>query len=318
HAIMKNFYQTAVDSLIQNPTVAEWPTLANVLQRAALRAPIAWQLPVLSCQAVGGQGQAAMPAVRAFTCIHISILLVDDMLDEDPRGEHLQIGIGPAANLALALSALASQVLLEDQDQIRAQTALAALTRMQFELSRGQDLDAQNPGTEEAYWQIAHAKSGVYFGAALYLGALYGGADPPICNQLDAFGQIYGEIMQIHNDLNDSLEENPGPDWLQQRYSLPILFACVVEHPDLARFLELRAAIQSPGALQEAQAILVRCGAISYSVNELVKRAAQARALLESIPLAERADLAKLLDETIEPVEKLFEKVGAEFSTEAF
>jgi heptaprenyl diphosphate synthase len=267
---------------------------------------------VVACQAVGVPSGAAAPAVSAFTAVHISILLIDDLLDEDPRGEHMQIGSGRAANLAVALSALASAFLLDAGDAATAAKAARALSQMQFTLSRGQDLDAQNPGSEEAYWAITHGKSGVYFATALYLGALFGGASDAIGGQMQAFGELYGDIMQIHDDLNDCMEEQPGPDWKLGRYSLPILFASLVDHPDRARFLELRAAIEQPGALEEAQAILVRSGAISYSVNELLKRHAQAKALLAEMSLVKREDFDMLLQEVVDPVERLFAAVGAE------
>ena len=304
-----DFYQNSVQSLKDYASGADWPELNEVLDRAARRAPIAWKLPVVACQAVGGPSGAASPAVSAFTAVHISILLIDDLLDEDPRGEHMRIGNGRAANLAVALSALAGAFLLDARDAAKASRALS---QMQFTLSRGQDLDAQNPGTEEAYWAITRGKSGVYFATALYLGALFGGASDTIGGQMQAFGELYGDIMQIHDDLNDCMEEQPGPDWEQGRYSLPILFASLVEHPDRARFLELRAAIEQPGALEEAQAILVRSGAISYSVNELLKRHAQAKALLAEMSLAKREDFDMLLQEVVDPVERLFAAVGAE------
>ena len=65
-------------------------------------------------------------------------------------------------------------------------------------------------------------------------------------------------------------------------------------------------------ALEEAQAILVRCGAISYSVKELVERHAKARKLVSEISLADDALLFTLLDEVIAPVERLFSKVGGD------
>jgi geranylgeranyl pyrophosphate synthase len=307
-----NFYQTAVETLKAHELVQGWPELAGVLDRAALRAPIAWKLPVVACQAVGGAGQEALPAVSAFTCVHISILLVDDLLDEDPRGEHMHIGAGRAANLAVALNALSTAFLLDTYDGPQAAQVSRALNTMQVALSRGQDLDVQNLGTEEAYWEIAHGKSGVYFATALYLGALCGGANKALANQTYRFGEVYGEMMQIHDDLNDCMEEAPGPDWQQGRYSLPILFASIVGHPDRERFRQLCENIDKPGALKEAQSILVRCGAISYSVNEILKRHAAAKELLDAMPLAKRGEFDKLLREVIEPVENLFATVGAE------
>ena len=45
-----------------------------------------------ACEAVGGSTTQSLPALVAVACSHIGIVLVDDMLDADPRGEHLRAG----------------------------------------------------------------------------------------------------------------------------------------------------------------------------------------------------------------------------------
>jgi geranylgeranyl pyrophosphate synthase len=310
-----NLYKEAFEPLLAHKISKSWPELEGLLSRAAARKLIAWKLPLLACQAVGATAKKALPAVSAFICIHISILLIDDLLDEDPRGEHHRIGVGRAANLAVALNSFAHSLLLEDGEDERARVASKALADMQLALSHGQDLDVQNQASEEAYWQVTHGKSAVYFGTAFLLGAIYADAKPVLADQLRRFGEIYGEIMQIHDDLNDCLDSPANPDWLQGRYPLPILFAEVVDHPERDRFIELRKEAEKPGSLAEAQAILVRCGAISYSVKELVERHAKASALINEMFLVDDSLLCTLLDEVIAPVERLFEKVGGDLKT---
>ncbi len=305
-------YQQAIQALLTHPQTLKWPALAELCERARAHKPIAWDFSIIAAEAVGGKPEAAVPAVSALTCAHMALIVIDDLLDEDPRGAYHQLGTGRAANLASALFCLGLDVLLNSKITER-ELAAAALNGLMLRTAYGQDLDVQNPQTEEAYWAVTKAKSSPYFGAGLYLGALCGGANFGLAAQLKQFGELFGEIMQIHDDLNDCLASPANVDWLQGRFPLPILFAQGVAHPQQARFIQLRSQASDPAALAEAQAILVSCGAISYCVNELILRQGQAERLLGDIPLANPAPLAKLLADSIAPVQHLFAKVGADF-----
>ena len=300
----------STEGLLKHEICKKWPELKEALIRSTAREPFSWKLPVVACEAVGGESQDTLPALAAFTCIHIGIRLIDDLLDEDARLESVEGNLARTANLAIAFNALSQDYLLSDKNDPRAAMAMKELGHMQLVLAYGQDLDAQNLGNEESYWEIAHAKSGVYFASALCVGAIYGGASSSLAEKMREFGIVYGEIMQIHDDLNDTLDEAVGPDWEQGRYPLPILFAEIVEHPDQARFIELREDIHKKGALKEAQEILVRCGAISYAVNELMLRHEKAQGLLDDLALKKPEVIQALLDEVMEPVEHLFKVVG--------
>lgn len=96
-----------------------------------------------------------------------------------------------------------------------------------------------------------------------------------------------------------------NPDWINGRSPLPILFAQVVDHPARTRFLELRRAIPDPAALEETQTILVRCGAISYAVDQLLSRYRLAEEKLAATRLVYKIELETLLDEVMEPVDYL-------------
>jgi geranylgeranyl pyrophosphate synthase len=305
-------YKEAIQFLLNDPVVKTWPDLHHAITQA--KKPIAWDFPVKACQAVSAGETHALPAVAAITCAHMALILIDDLLDEDPRGVHLRIGTGRAANLATGLSSLAIRVLLNAKECEERERAAAALNEMMGETAFGQDLDVQNMRTEEGYWAVTRAKSSPYFGVALYIGALFGEAPVEVAEQLRGFGRLFGEVMQIHDDLNDCLASPANVDWSQGRLPLPILFADLVEHPDRERFISLRSQVAEPEALKEAQTILVCCGAISYCVNELLARQEKARGLLGDITLADPAPLEQLLDQAIAPVKHLFAAVGAEFS----
>lgn len=304
-------YQSTVDYLLTLPVIQSWPELQVLFTRAASRRPKYWELPIQACEAVGGSVAQAIPAVAAVACAEMSIMLIDDMLDEDPRGEYHHAGHAKVANYAAALQAAAFEAFCSNvQPEIRL-PGLCSLNRMILTIALGQHLDVQNPPDEIAYWHVVENKSAPFFGAALYLGALVGRASNKVANELEQLGWLYGEMIQIHDDLNDTMAVPANPDWIQKRLPLPILFAQVVDHPERARFLELRQNISTPEALSEAQDILIHCGAVSYCADQLVRRHQAAQETLNTIPLVRREILDALLEELIVPVYGLFRETGA-------
>jgi hypothetical protein len=117
-------------------------------------------------------------------------------------------------------------------------------------------------------------------------------------------------MIQIHDDLNDTMAIPANPDWALGRKPLPILYALSVEHSDRGRFMEIHQHITAEADLREAQAILIRCGAVSYCVDQLLRRHGQAQKILGEISLLHREGLDDLLDEIIAPIKKLFGALG--------
>jgi len=62
--------------------------------------------------------------------------------------------------------------------------------------------------------------------------------------------------------------------------------------------------------LSDAQDILVRSGAVSYCVDQLLRRYQVAQQMLDAIPLVQRENLDALLLEVIAPVQQLFREMG--------
>ncbi|MCI0395661.1 MAG: polyprenyl synthetase family protein [Chloroflexi bacterium] len=304
-------YTLVVDFVLALPPVRSWTGMSTLLERAAHGKPHDWQLPLLACEAVGGRPNQAIPAAAAVACSQISIILVDDMLDADARGEYHQVGLPAAANLAVAFQVAGLEALAHSSAPSETRlAALQAVRQMALTTALGQHWDTQNPADEAAYWRLVQTKSSPFFEAALYAGALLGGASPELAGQLKQFGHVYGQIIQIHDDLNDAMATPANADWLAGRSPLPILFAQVVDHPGRERFLQLRQAIPRPEALAEAQKILIRCGAVSYCVDQLLRRYQAAQRLLAAMPLAAPGRLAGLLEPVISPVQALLTEIG--------
>lgn len=303
-----DIYQSTVDYLLTFPVFDRWREMKTILQRSAAGRPHDWQLPLIACQAVGQPPEKAIPASAALACVQISIILVDDMLDNDPRGEFHHIGYGKASNFAIAFQAAGMHALIGSKaSHLVRLEMLNSLNQMLLTTAYGQDLDIQNPADETSYWRVVENKSAPFYGCALHLGALFGECAKETAKIIEQLGRLYGEMIQIHDDLNDTMAVPANPDWLQGRKPLPILFALTVEHTEQARFLHLYQNISRKNALQEAQEILIRCGAISYCVDQLLRRHQAIQDFLSRTSLPNKGIIDSLIEGVIAPVWKLFE-----------
>jgi len=301
-----DIYQTTTEYLLKLPIFDSWHEMESILRRSAATRPRDWELPLITCEALGQAREKAIPACAALACAQISSILVDDMVDDDPRGEYHRIGSSRAANFAVAFQAAGAQALLESGASTKVRLeALNSLSQMISTTALGQDLDIQNPADENSYWQVVKNKSAPFYGCAFHLGALFGKAANSVARGLRRLGELYGEMIQIHDDLNDTMAVPATSDWLQRRKPLPILFAQPVPHPQRARFMELYQNISAENALQEAQEILIRCGAVSYCVDQLLRRHQAAQGILDKISLPNKATVDSVIAAIIAPVQRL-------------
>lgn len=294
--------------------VAVWPQMLQLMERALHRDLISvWDHPAAACRAVGGEAEAALPGAAAIFCSLISIHLVDDMLDNDPKGDYHRLGAGKTANLALAFQA-AGHLLLQSAEvspQVRAGLQ-ASFARMSIGTAYGQDLDTREFRNEEEYWQTVKAKTPPLFGAAFRIGALLGRAPEPVADGLEVLGGLLGCFIQVSDDLSDALKTPASADWLRRSNSLPILYAMTAEHPARERFLELSARPEDPEALAEAQKILLKSGAVSYCIFKMMELSQEARTVLSRLPLQDPGPIEQILTAHLRPVHKMLESVGVE------
>lgn len=296
------------------PEVAAWADLRDLVARtAARRSTPVWEYPLLACRAVGGDEEAALPAAAAIYCSLAAIHLVDDLLDEDPRGTYRRLGAGRAANLALALQGAGHRLLDEAPAPAETRALLqASLARMAMATAYGQSLDSQEVGDEEGYWRVVAAKTPPLFGSALFLGAVAGGAPRALAERLEEVGGIIGRLVQVSDDLADAMQTPAGADWQRPGNNLAILYALTSEHGEREALARLVAQVADAGCLERAQRILLQCGAVSYCAFRLLELADQARARLAEIPLADPSPLTGLLDEHLRPLANLLRVAGVD------
>ncbi len=299
------------DAVFALPDLAAWPEVSNLFPPDAEGVRTDWRLPVLACRAAGGDGEQSLYACAAIACLQISIILVDDILDEDPRGAYHELGYGRAANLGLALQA--AGLALIDRAPVpagcRAQAA-SALARAALTTARGQDLDVQNLRGEENYWQVVRTKSTPFYAIALELGGLLAGAEPAQADGLHGVGALLGEIIQIWDDLLDAFAVPANPDWCAGRNNLAILYALTAPHPGRERLSELLGQVDSAARLEEAQQILITSGSVSYCVYLLLQRHHAAQGLLAGLGLPHPEGLAEMLADQLAPLRQWLAELG--------
>lgn len=299
------------DQLRAIPEVASWPEIAMLLDKKIGRKSYnCWDYPGIGATAVGGSAEQALCGATAIFCTLLSIHLVDDMLDEDPRGLYHTWGVGKVANIALALQAAAARVLALDPIPERQAALQKSLANMSLATSWGQQLDSEDHPGEEHYWKTIRLKTPPLFGCALELGALLGGASVEKAAALGALGLPIGEMVQINDDLHDALEVPARPDWHREGGNLAILYARLAPHAGLGRFEELRGQVQNEAALGEAQNLLIESGSVSYCAYCLVEAYKRAKGLLSDLEIVNPAPLSELVDSHIAPLLELLRMLG--------
>jgi geranylgeranyl pyrophosphate synthase len=308
---MESPYHLETEQLLSRPSVANWPDLQDTL-RTALSSPRKdWELPSLACRAVGGDPQAEGSVSGALICQQLAITLVDDILDQDPRGLHNTLGPGRVANLSLALVGLATQLVNETQlEPWRKLAILASLAAMGVETAYGQHLDVTEPRTEEAYWTVLHQKSCPFYNTSLWAGALAGGGSLEQAGKLKEVGSLVGEITQIYDDLTDALQTPANPDWKHPGGNLAILFAMSAPHPEQEAFRADLANPEDPSTLRHAQGVLIRCGAVSYCAFHIAQRIRAAQKLVAETGFADPVPLMTLLANQAQPLMRLLNELG--------
>ena len=320
-ATSEDTLQQIQELLLDAPEVRAWPLVGELVRREVRQhAKPCWDYAFHAAEAVGGVASRAVPSAAAVFCMLHSIHLVDDLLDEDPAGLQHRVGVGTAANLAVAFQGLAGYALesAEWSPEV-AGLAQASLGRCALATAFGQNLDVQDVDGEDGYWRVVRSKTPPLFGCALLLGALAGGASPERARRIQELGLHLGDIVQINDDLRDAMERPAAPDWGRRWTNLPILYARLAEHPERDRFeMVADTVFDDPAALEQAQYILVRSGAVSYCAYRVIEAYKKGRHEIASLDLPEPAALDELFTIQVRPLRKLLARLGVDSPDELF
>ncbi len=175
-------------------------------------------LVMATCEAVGGNTQAALRAACATELIHAYSLVHDDMpcMDNDVlrRGKptvHVKFGEAQALLAGDALQALAFELLTPD-DMAVPSALQARLCRLLAQaagsagMAGGQAIDLASVGqklTERQLSEMHRLKTGALLQGSVMMGAACGGTTSAQSRALEAYGAATGLAFQVVDDILD-------------------------------------------------------------------------------------------------------------------
>lgn len=283
------------------PRVANWPELVQLWQEATAQERPDWHLPLTVLQSMAlGESPHVPRVMAAVGCVQLSIILVDDLLDEDPRGAYVKWGVGVAANLAVAFQAAAAQLITDP-------TAQHILGEMGLATAVGQMASLSPEPNLERYWQLVEAKSTPFYAGSLALGAaVFAPNDMKLRQQMFKLGALVGEIVQIRDDIFDAMESPASPDWQRPSGNLLLLYGLLTEDVEFARLLgRVQAEENDTNLLDAAQTCLINLGAVAYAIEAAAERQAAALALLDTVELPDSSPLLRLVNDQMISLDQL-------------
>lgn len=215
-------------------------------------------LCLVSCQAISGDYQRALPAAAALELVHSFSLIHDDIEDGSVErhhqptvwklwGEAQAINVGDAVYILSHLALL--QLLNRGVSPEKVTRCLRVLDEACLELCEGQYLDIAYENrvdiSIEDYLTMISKKTGALMAASTCLGALLGIEDKSLINYFYTIGRELGSAYQIQDDILGiwGLEKNTGKpsgdDITKKKKILPVVYGFYkAQGKDKERLLE--------------------------------------------------------------------------------
>ena len=246
---------------------------------------------LLSCEAVGGKKENALPAAVAIELLHNATLLHDDIEDDskERRGQpciHIKYGIPLAINAGDVLYFVAYKELLK----VKNEEAKKLLAESFILIGEGQAYDINWVReerwdiSEKDYLKMVMRKTGVLIGAACASGAFCGGADKKTALALYEYGKAIGMAFQIQDDILNLVGDRKkygkeiGGDITEGKRTLIVVHALKnANRRDRKRLIEILSShTRKRREINEAINIMKKYGSIDYAsdfARKLVERA---------------------------------------------
>jgi len=199
-------------------------------------------LCLISCQAVGGDCEKALPAAAALELIHNFSLVHDDIEDQSDFRRHRRTvwniwGQAQAINVGDGMYALSRLAILRLTNNgfpdSKVLSIIGLLDRACVKLCEGQYSDmcfeSRYDVSVEEYLQMIERKTANLISCSVTTGAVLGTDNERMTNELEQFGLLLGMAFQIRDDLLGiwGIEDKIGKsksDILQRKKSLPIVY----------------------------------------------------------------------------------------------
>ncbi len=242
---------------------------------------------LLSCEAVGGNPEKALPAALAVELMHKFTLIHDDIVDNDEfrRGKptfYKKYGTNYAIFMGDFICSEAFDQLkaIAERDFEIGYSCYKMLSDTFYKLCLGEVLDTMPCKfmTKEEYLNLVYLKSAVVIETAGRMGTLLGGGSWGEQQMLAGFGKNFAIAMQILNDIKDTmgterrkLDRNSSDIW-ESKWNILLINAFERAHYHNKRELLriMNAEEKSDKDITSVQKIIRECKSEAYA-RELAK-----------------------------------------------
>ncbi len=280
--------------------------------------------PVLSVVAarVGASDHDDVPhevVLGGISCelVHLGSLYHDDVMDEATTRRGVETVNAKWGNLQ---AILAGDFLLSRASEIAASlgTEVAALlARTIGRLCEGQIEELRHTydtsRSEPSYLSSIGGKTASLYATAARIGALVAGHDRAVVDALTQYGETYGMVFQIVDDLLDltatdeQLGKPAGHDMVEGVYTLPVLRTLAAGDTSAGELRDLLGSPLTPEGRHQALSLVRSNGGVASAVTTARALAEEAAALCDVLPAgsateALRAAPMALLDSVALPL----------------
>ncbi len=260
--------------------------------------------PILSlvCAAAAGMGPASEEILLggvSVEMVHLASLYHDDVIDEATHRRNVESVNAKWGNL---MAVIAGDFLLARAAGIAASLGTEVASLLAATLARmmeGQVREVQ--GTydprrlESSYLAAIAGKTASLTATACRVGALTSGLDRGVVEALTTYGECFGMVFQIRDDILDvvaseeELGKLPGQDLMEGVYTLPVLRA--LADPSVgAELAPMLGRALDGSELERAMKIVAGSGAIGSAVGEARLWADRATAAVSSLGAGQVGD----------------------------
>lgn len=172
-------------------------------------------LCLLACDLAGGKVEDALDPAIGIEIFHNFTLLHDDIMDKAPirRGKetvHVKWNNNAAILSGDTMMALAYEFVMKAPERIRSEV-FSVFNQTAIEVCEGQqyDMNFETAGHVliDDYLEMIRLKTAVLLAASLKIGAMIGGADNRLADDLYRFGENIGIAFQLMDDLLDAFSD---------------------------------------------------------------------------------------------------------------
>lgn len=256
---------------------------------------------LLSCEAICGDFNKALPAAAALELVHNFSLIHDDIEDGDEKRRHRDTlwklwGVPQAINTGDAMDIIANICILNLDDTLKPRIMVDIMklfNEMVIELCEGQylDMDFQTRDfvTVEEYLAMISGKTAALIDSSTAIGAMVATEDSDIVRRFKTFGRKIGMGFQIQDDIlgiwgdPKNTGKSAKNDIRNKKKTLPVLYAMETS----ARRDELKSIYAketlSDGDIATVFEILTQAGALEYTQKAAQKYRDEALSQIEGL-----------------------------------